>query len=119
MPELVSVQEFDCYALCTLNLPEKRNPISPEMRAALANALEHLRGKTPVRAVAITGGGGAGAAFCSGLDLENLAAQLQKTPAEHQKDSQSIADFFSYILHYPKPTIAAVNGPAVAGGCGL
>ena len=117
MSELVTVQVSDHYALCTLNLPEKRNPISPEMRSALIAVLEKLRTNTNVRSVAITG---AGASFCSGLDLESLAAQLDKTPQEHRADSQSIADFFSYIVHYPKPTIAAVNGfPAVAGGCGL
>ena len=116
MSDIVTVQEFDHYALCTLNLPQKRNPISSEMRTALIAALESLSAKPKIRCVAITG---AGAAFCSGLDLESLAAQIAKTPDEHRADSQSIADFFSYIVRYPKPTIAVVNGPAVAGGCGL
>lgn len=116
MSELVTVQIANHNALCTLNFPHKRNPISPELRGALMAALQSLVSNDDVRSVAITG---AGNAFCSGLDLDTLADQLRKSPQEHQLDSQSIADFFSYVAHYPKPTIAAVNGPAVAGGCGL
>jgi methylglutaconyl-CoA hydratase len=116
MSELVTVQTLNHSAVCTLNVPHKRNPISPELRASLIAALDSLIHNDQVRSVIITG---AGSAFCSGLDLEALSEQLQKTPEEHRADSQSIAEFFSYIVHYPKPTIAAVNGPAVAGGCGL
>ncbi len=116
MSEIVTVQTQTHSALCTLNLPNKRNPISAEMRASLIAALDGLSHNETVRSVIITG---AGSAFCSGLDLDGLAEQQRKSPAEHRADSQSIADFFSYIANYPKPTIAAVNGPAVAGGCGL
>jgi methylglutaconyl-CoA hydratase len=116
MSELVIVQKLKHHALCTLNAAHKRNPISAEMRASLTAALDALAGDAQARSVIITG---AGSAFCSGLDLEALAAQQAKSPAEQLADSESIAAFFSYLAHYPKPTIAAVNGPAVAGGCGL
>lgn len=116
MAQIVTTVESGKAACCTLNLPEKRNPISAEMRCALVEALEVLREKDSVRAVIITGEGNA---FCSGLDLEALAGQSQRSAAEHHADSQSIADFMRYIASYPKPTIAAVNGPAVAGGFGL
>src|SRR5476649_976021 len=116
MTDLVTVQKLDRYGLCTLNLEHKRNPISPEMRAALIQALNQLENDDQVRSVIITG---AGSAFCSGLDLDSLASQSRMSPAEHLADSQSIAAFFKAIAHYPKPTISAVNGPAVAGGCGL
>lgn len=116
MSDLVTVQAMNHSALCTLNLPSKRNPISAEMRASLIAELDALSRNETIRSVIITG---AGSAFCSGLDLDGLAEQAHKTPAEHRDDSQSIANFFEYIAHYPKPTIAAVNGPAVAGGCGL
>lgn len=116
MSKSVAVQLLEKSALCTLNRPEKRNPISASMRTDLRSALESLRLTESVRCVIITG---AGNAFCSGLDLEGLAEQTRLTPAEHTADSQSIADFFEYVRTYPKPTIAAVNGPAVAGGCCL
>jgi len=116
MAACVDVRESGRHAVVTLNLPEKRNPISAAMRTALMQALEGLRAKSRVRAVVITG---AGSAFCSGLDLAAFAEQ-QRLPAEMQRaDSQSIADFFEYIYRYPLPTIAAVNGPATAGGAGL
>ena len=116
MSEIVTVERLNRYALCTLNLPQKRNPISPAMRVALVQTLEALKHDDEMRSVVITGAGGA---FCSGLDLEELSLELSKPAELHRTDSQSIADFFDYIVHYAKPTIAAVNGPAVAGGCGL
>jgi methylglutaconyl-CoA hydratase len=116
MSDLVIVQQFAHHALCTLNQPDKRNPISPAMRAALRTALEQLNQAATVRSVIITG---AGKAFCSGLDLDDLARQARQWESAHLADSQAIADFFRYLLEYPKPLIAAVNGPTVAGGCGL
>ena len=116
MSDLVLVQQFPTHAVCTLNQPDKRNPISAAMRDALGAALEQLKTVKEVRSVIITG---AGKAFCSGLDLEALAQQTKLWESAHLADSNSIADFFNYVLKYPKPVIAAVNGPAIAGGCGL
>jgi len=116
MAELVAVQRTSHTAICTLNLAHKRNPISPEMRQALTSALDTLAQEAAIRTVIITG---AGSAFCSGLDLEGLAAQSALSQDEQRADSESVAKFFNTIAHYSKPTIAAVNGPAVAGGCGL
>jgi methylglutaconyl-CoA hydratase len=116
MPDIVSVKLSAHSALCTLSLPEKRNPISREMRDALRSALNGLRDNDAIRAVIITG---AGSAFCSGMDLEALAAHLQLSEQAQLEDSRDIAEFFAYIYAFPKPLIAAVNGPAVAGGCGL
>jgi methylglutaconyl-CoA hydratase len=116
MSDFVLVEQHPHYAVCTLNQAEKRNPISSAMRDALGAALEQLKSVKEVRAVLITG---AGKAFCSGLDLDALAHQTKLWESAHLADSHAIADFFNYVLRYPKPVIAAVNGPAVAGGCGL
>jgi methylglutaconyl-CoA hydratase len=116
MADIVALESRGHFALCTLNLPEKRNPISPAMRAALRTSMEQLLADEQIRSVIITG---AGSAFCSGMDLQALSEQSSLSPEHHAADSQSIADFFEFIRTYPKPTIAAVNGPAVAGGCGL
>src|SRR5262249_50777101 len=62
---------------------------------------------------------GAGKAFCSGMDLDNLKALTDRTPEQNLEDSKKMASLFRALYDFPKPTIAAVNGPAVAGGTGL
>src|SRR5688572_15960206 len=116
MRDFVSVRKTDSYALCTLNQPDKRNPLSAEMRTALVQKFDGLAGDKDVRVLVLTG---EGKAFCSGLDLDGLKAPTTLSAAEHLKDSRSIREFFEAIRTFPKPTIAAVNGPAVAGGAGV
>jgi methylglutaconyl-CoA hydratase len=62
---------------------------------------------------------GAGKAFCSGMDLEALKALATQSPAEHLEDARRLAQMCRRIWSFTKPTIAAVNGPAIAGGCGI
>src|SRR6266700_7044123 len=102
-------------ATITFNRPEKRNAISTMMIAELQTALDEIE-KKHVRVVIITG---AGPAFCAGMDLETLAAMAQQSPQENQEDSRRMARLFRRVWSYPRPTIAAVNGHALAGGCGI
>ncbi|OLC92878.1 MAG: enoyl-CoA hydratase [Acidobacteria bacterium] len=102
-------------ATITLNRPEKRNAISAVMIAELQTALDEIE-KSHVRVAILTG---AGKAFCSGMDLEMLAAMAQQSPSENQEDSRRMAKLFRRIWSFPRPLIAAVNGPALAGGCGI
>ena len=99
----------------TLNRPEKRNAISTAMMAELQTALDEIE-KSHARVGIITG---AGKAFCAGMDLEMLAAIACQSPAENQEDSRRIAKMLRRIWSFPRPLIAAVNGPAFAGGCGI
>src|SRR5256712_11222671 len=62
---------------------------------------------------------GAGKAFFSGMDLKMLAAMAHQSPSENQEDSRRMAKLFRRIWSFPRPLIAAVNGPALAGGCGI
>ncbi len=62
---------------------------------------------------------GAGKAFCSGMDLDNLKALVGRSPEQSLKDSETMARLFRSLYDFPRPTIAAVNGAAIAGGCGL
>jgi methylglutaconyl-CoA hydratase len=71
---------------------------------------------SPASVVLLTG---AGKAFCAGLDLDELKSLLGKTQEENVKDSATMAALFRRLYDFPKPTIAAVNGAAVAGGTGL
>lgn len=102
-------------AQITLNRPDKRNAITTQMIAELQTALDVIE-KSHSRVVILTG---AGKAFCAGVDLDLLATIAQQSPAENQEDSRRIAKMFRRIWSFPRPMIAAVNGPAYAGGCGI
>jgi methylglutaconyl-CoA hydratase len=102
-------------ATITLTRPEKRNAISTQMIAELQAALDEIE-KTHARVVILTG---EGKAFCAGIDLDYLQAIGRQSPAENQEDSKRIAKMFRKIWSYSRPLIAAVNGHALAGGCGI
>ncbi len=102
-------------ATITLNRPEKRNAISFELIDDLLRAFDEVV-KSEAIVLILTG---AGKAFCSGMDLENLKSLLGRTPEQNLEDSQTMVRLFRSLYEFPKVTIAAVNGPAVAGGTGL
>lgn len=102
-------------ALITLNRPDKRNAISSEMIDDLLAALGECEASA-ARVVILTG---AGKAFCSGMDLEMLKAVSGQSKEQHLEDSRRMARMFRRLYDFPKPLIAAVNGPAIAGGCGI
>lgn len=108
--------EFDgAIATLTLTRPEKRNAISSQMIDDVLGALAEAQASV-ARVVILTG---EGKAFCSGMDLDELRAIATRSPAEHLQDSRRMAQLFRTIYSFPKPTIAAVNGAAIAGGCGI
>jgi methylglutaconyl-CoA hydratase len=102
-------------ATITLNRPEKRNAISPQMIDDLLAALEEL--ETSAARIGILTG--AGKAFCAGMDLEVLRTISSHTPQQNVEDSRRMARLFRRLWGFPKALIAAVNGPALAGGCAL
>ncbi len=99
----------------TLNRPERRNAITPEMQLELLHVLENTAASD--RRVLILKG--AGDAFCSGLDLSVLKEMKNKAAADYRVDAERIARLFLALHEMPMPTIAAVNGAAIAGGAGL
>jgi methylglutaconyl-CoA hydratase len=102
-------------AIVTLNRPDKRNAISYELIDELLRALREVEFSS--RQILILTA--AGKAFCSGMDLDNLRSITGRTPEENRADSETMARLFRTLYDFPKVTIAAVNGPAIAGGCGL
>lgn len=102
-------------ATITLNRPEKRNAISPEMIGDILGALDEAE-RSPARAVILTGAGGA---FCAGMDLEALRNLASQTEEQHAVDAERMGRMFYRVYSFPKPLVAAVNGPAIAGGTGL
>jgi methylglutaconyl-CoA hydratase len=102
-------------ATITLNRPDKRNAISYELIDDLLAAFDEVAGSSALVLILT----GTGKAFCSGMDLENLKALTGRSPEQNLGDSETMARLFRSLYDFPRPTIAAVNGAAIAGGCGL
>lgn len=102
-------------ATLTFNRPDKRNAISHQLIEELHHALHEVQ-KSSSHILILTG---AGSAFCSGMDLEILREVTHLTEEENLADSGRMSHMFRALYEFPKVTIAAVNGPALAGGCGL
>jgi len=99
----------------TFDRPEKRNAISFRMIDEILAALDAIE-KSDVLVAIFTG---SGKAFCAGMDLDELQSLVGKTDEENLADSRRMAQFFRRLYDFPKPTIAAVNGAAIAGGTGI
>lgn len=115
---LVRIHVHQHAGTIILNRPEKRNALSRQMIAEIAQAFEDLHQERRVRAVVLTG---AGPAFCAGMDLGEML-QTSKSDNPHvqwHSDAVIYRDLILQMLRFPKPIIAALNGPAIAGGAGL
>ncbi|MBK7377474.1 MAG: enoyl-CoA hydratase/isomerase family protein [Ignavibacteriales bacterium] len=113
---MIKVEIINNTAMIRLNRPDKRNSLNPELILALKNQLDKLENNSSVKVIILTG---EGSAFCSGADLNYLQQLKDYSIIENKIDSENIAELLLKIYRFPKPVIAAVNGPAVAGGCGL
>src|SRR6202163_1394501 len=102
-------------ATITLNRPDKRNAISYELIDDIIRALEDVKNSL-ARILILTG---TGKAFCSGMDLDNLKSLIGRSPQQNLEDTRTMVTLFRSLYEFPKPTIAAVNGAAIAGGTGL
>jgi methylglutaconyl-CoA hydratase len=110
----ITVAERASIRTITLNRPERRNAMTPEMQEELIAAMEDAAVSCRVLVLA-----GAGEAFCSGLDLSALQAMQNKSATDYRADAERIARLFRTLYELPLPTIAAVHGAAIAGGTGL
>jgi enoyl-CoA hydratase/carnithine racemase len=108
----VLLERRDRVALVTLNRPEKRNALSIELRLELAGAFEQLADDDAVACAVLTG---AGSAFCAGMDRTQFGGDRRNR--ELLVESSLAA--FGAVGRFPKPLLAAVNGPAIAGGFAL
>ncbi|HTS13490.1 MAG TPA: enoyl-CoA hydratase-related protein [Candidatus Limnocylindrales bacterium] len=113
--ETLQYEVAERVATITLNRPDKRNAISSQMIADLLAALDAADG-SDARVVILTG---AGKAFCAGMDLDGLRAIAEQPQHANIEDSRRMAKMFARIYTFPKPVISAVNGAAIAGGCGI
>ena len=107
--------ELGC-ATIWLNRPDKRNALSAEVVNVLSSELDSLGTDASIRSVFIRG---MGKAFCAGADLAELQMMQNANYEQNLASSTALAQFFTKLANFPKPTAAIVHGPALAGGCGL
>lgn len=115
MYETLTLEFAGQLATLTLNRPDKRNAINSRMVSEMQSALDEIENGHS-RVAIITG---AGKSFCAGMDLEMLSDIASQSSAENMDDSRRMGKMFRRIWSFSKPLIAAVNGAALAGGCGI
>jgi enoyl-CoA hydratase/carnithine racemase len=112
VPGLLSIEPHGEVALVTLERPEKRNALSIDLRMELADAFERLGADDGVGCVLLTG---AGTAFCAGMDTTQFGGE----PEHKRRLVETSTGAFRAVGRCPRPVVAAVNGPALAGGFAL
>jgi 1,4-dihydroxy-2-naphthoyl-CoA synthase len=105
---VVELERRDHIALLSLNRPEARNAVSPEVSETMATLLDEIEADADLRAVVLTG---RGEVFSAGADLKVVAQGRANDIARGKGGFAGIV-----TRNFPKPLIAAVNGPALAGG---
>lgn len=116
MSDLVSYTHRESAAVLTINRPDKRGALSRQLIADLHAAARRASDDPQARCVILTG---TGPAFCAGMDLDELRGTLTAEADQVWADAHALSGLYETLFHLPKPTVAAVNGAAVAGGAGL
>ncbi|HVK13266.1 MAG TPA: enoyl-CoA hydratase-related protein [Gemmataceae bacterium] len=116
MSDLVRYELQAAAAVLTLTRADKRNALSRTLITDLTAAVRRAAADPAARCAILTA---EGPAFCAGMDLEELRGTLTADAEVIWADAQRLAELYDLLYSLPKPTIAAVNGAAVAGGAGL
>jgi methylglutaconyl-CoA hydratase len=124
MSELVTYELKASTAILTLNRADKRNALSRALIASIGAAFERAATDKQARCIVLAA---AGPTFCAGMDLAELQDSIEKVSAKKEPidtasiwdDALRLAKLYDAIYSIQKPTIAAVQGAAVAGGAGL
>jgi methylglutaconyl-CoA hydratase len=124
MSELVLYEVKSSTAILTLNRADKRNALSRALITAIGDAFDRAAADKSARCIVLTA---AGPTFCAGMDLAELQESVEKVAAKKEPidtasiwdDAHRLAKLYDKIYTMAKPTIAAVQGAAVAGGAGL
>lgn len=112
MAGLLAIERREAVAIVTLERPEKRNALSIELRIELADAFRRLAEDDGLGCIVLTG---AGTAFCAGMDVTEFGGDR----ANKERLVESSTSAFRAVGDCLRPIVAAVNGPALAGGFAL
>lgn len=112
MSDVMRIERDGDVAIATMNRPEKRNALSIELRTELAAAFAELSEDDTVGCIVLTG---AGSAFCSGMDTTEFGGDR----ANRERLVETSTAAFDGVRRCERPVVAAVNGPAIAGGFAL
>src|SRR5947207_13527683 len=115
MTDVLLVERRRDHVILTLNRPEKRNALSVELRDAISDALDALADDEAIKCAVFTG---AGPIFCSGFDLTEFT-RAAEDEAFGRALWASSDRYHDTVLRFPLPTIASINGAALAGGFDL
>jgi methylglutaconyl-CoA hydratase len=116
MSNLVLYEVKERVGYITLNRPEKRNALSYQLVSEIKLAFMNAENDNDCKVIVIKG---SGEAFCAGADLAYLQQLQTNTFEDNLADSRHLMELFQFIYHSNKVVISEVNGPALAGGCGL
>ena len=114
--EFLNVTQQGAVVTVTLNRPDVRNAFNDEVIDALTQVFTELGARADVRAIVL---GAAGTAFCAGADLNWMRRMAGFSREENLADAGKLAEMLRVIYACPKPTIARIQGDAIAGGMGL
>ena len=109
----ILVENADGITTVTLNRPEKRNAMSPQLHMDMWDVLNRLEADDATRVLVITG---AGQAFCAGQDLKEYFYEMEGREAERRRIGRIGQEWRDSLLRmFPKPTIAMINGYCFGG----
>ena len=110
----IEVTRADAIATVTINRPHRKNAVTGDMWAQLAETFRSLSADADIRCVVVTGAGGE---FCSGADL--AAREGSGRPVHQLAAMRAVGDAALALHRMPQPTIAKVRGVAVGAGCNM
>jgi methylglutaconyl-CoA hydratase len=113
---MLGVEVRGAVGYLTIDRPDVRNALGPEVVGALAAGLDRIELDAAVRAVVLTG---AGKVFSAGADLSSMRRQGAADGEDNRRNALEMGRLFHRIYDFPKPVVARVPGPAIGGGVGL
>ena len=111
------IQKESNLVTLTLNRPDKKNSLSPELVKILQQTLTKLSTDDLIRAVVIRGSGNK--AFCAGYDIRSLPTKSENDVPQNLEVLNPVELLFKSVVNFPYPTIAMINGAAFGAGCEL